>query len=127
MWGYFSTQNVETSIENLVINSSRSTNSTYIYIYIYILLIRGFSCFVFNFWRTKISTYKFENNILFNLIFFSYKKAKNVKTLISSHVQRKKKKKPLFSPPICIQISYFYLYLLFIWIQILQLSLSNKK
>ena len=24
-----------------------------------VLLIRGFSCFVFNFWRTKISSYKF--------------------------------------------------------------------
>ena len=35
----------------------------------------------------------------------------------------KKKKKPLFSPPICIQMFDSYLYLLSIWIKILQLCL----
>ena len=36
------------------------------------------------------------------------------------------KKKLLFSPPICIQMSNFYLYLLSICIQILQLSLKKN-
>ena len=52
-----------------------------------ILLIRGFSYFIFNFWRTKIFSYKFWNNILFSLIFFN-KKVKKVKTIILSHVQK---------------------------------------
>ena len=144
-----------------------------------ILLIRGFFCFIINFWCTKISSYKFWNNILFSLIFFSNKKAKkfktvilshiqkkkncyshhpfvfkyliticicylfefkyfnhlykkknaklflpkNVKRLILSHVQKKKKKKLLFSPLICIQMSDSYLYVSSICIQILQLFL----
>ena len=54
-----------------------------------ILLIRGFFCFIFKFWCTKISSYKFWNNILFSLIFFSNKKAKKFKTVILSHVQKK--------------------------------------
>ena len=36
-------------------------------------------CFVFNFWRTKISSYKFWNNILFSLIFFPTKNKKRLK------------------------------------------------
>ena len=56
-----------------------------------ILLIRWFSCFVFNFWRTKIFSYKFWNNKPFNLIFFLQKKQKNVKIVILSHIQKEKK------------------------------------
>ena len=56
---------------------------------------------------------------------------KNTKLLL----QKKKKlpltykrgKKTLFSPPICIQMFDSYLYLLSIWIQILQLFLYKKK
>ena len=58
-----------------------------------ILLIKGFLCFLLNFWRAKISSYKFWNNIPFSLIFFVQKKQKNVKTMILSHVQKEEKKK----------------------------------
>ena len=44
-----------------------------------VLLIRRLSCFVFNFWRTKISSYKFWNNIPFSLILFPTKKQKMLK------------------------------------------------
>ena len=100
MWGYFSTQKVETQTGNPVI------------IYLFILLIRGFPCFIF----IKIFSYKFWNNIPFSLIFFPIKKKKKkkeAKIVILSHVQKgKEKKKPLFSTPICVQMSDSYLYLL---------------
>ena len=58
--------------------------------------MREFLCFVFNFWRTKISSYKFWNNIPFILIFFSYKKRKkNAKIVILFHVQKERKKKTI--------------------------------
>ena len=44
--------------------------------------------FIFNFWRTKIFSYKLWNKIPFSLFIFSTKK---VKTVLLSRVQKKKK------------------------------------
>ena len=101
---------IRLSIEtNVVFTTNIISALVIINIYAYTLLIRGFSCFVFNFCCTKIPSYKFRNNIPFSLIFFF--PTKNVKFVILFHVQ-KEKKKLLFSPPICIQMSNTYLYLL---------------
>ena len=83
VWGYFSTQKVETQTGNPVI------------IYLFILLIRGFPCFIF----IKIFSYKFWNNIPFSLIFFPIKKKKKkeAKIVILSHVQKGKEKKNRYS------------------------------
>ena len=84
-----------------------------------VLLIRWFPCFVFNFWIAKY----LHINSEISLIFF-YKKVKKVKMVILSQVLKEKKKKSLlFSPPICILMSYSYLYFLSIWIKIPQLYL----
>ena len=82
------------------------------------LLIRGFPCCIFNFLCTQICSYKFWNNIHFSLIFFPTKKQKSlIQLYYLTYKKDKKKKKPLISPPISIQMFDSYLYLLSIWIQ----------
>ena len=74
-----------------------------------------------NFVEPKYSYTNFEIKWILAHFFPYNKKKKNVKPVILSDVQNENKKS-LFSPPICIQMSGFYLCLLSIWIQLLQLS-----
>ena len=57
-----------------------------------ILLIKGFLCFLLNFWRIKISSYKFWNNIPLSLIFFVQKKQKMLKQWYYLMYNRRRKK-----------------------------------
>ena len=67
------------SLFSFIPSSCIFEQNEYIYIYTHTLLMRGVSCFVFYFWHTKISSYKFWNNIPFSLMFFPTKKQKRLK------------------------------------------------
>ena len=71
-----------------------------------------FFFFVFNFWRTKISSYKFWNNILFSLI-FSYQK-KNVKIVILSPVPPKKKKTVILTTHFYLNVWFLYVFVIYL-------------